>query len=165
MTDATSEIGSPAAVLYETTEEARLLILEAGDDGLAETGLAVSEAAYYLSDTLDPDHRRSLLAVAEARRAEGPALGGSEDRADEALRRLAGVADEVEGLLRGPEASSELRIALKALRRAIGHLAGRMGIPSGGPDVGHVPTRTHGLLRNPRRGGDAGLHGQKRDPA
>jgi hypothetical protein len=115
---------SPTAFVYETTEEARLLLEDADREDLSAAGRAASEAAYYLSDAIEPEYRQSLLTVAGTRlRVSSPA--GRDARAAEALTLLTEAAGEVEDILRGPNASSELRIALRALRRGIASLARR----------------------------------------
>jgi hypothetical protein len=113
---------SPTAFVYETTEEARLLLQDADRDELAEAGRAASEAAYYLSDAIEPEYRQSLLTVAGTR-LRMSSLTGRDARAAEALTLLTEAAGEVEEILRGPHASSELRIGLRALRRGIDSLA------------------------------------------
>jgi hypothetical protein len=113
---------SPTAFVYETTEEARLLLEDADRSELAEAGRAASEAAYYLSDGIEPEYRQSLLTVAGTR-LRVSSLTGGDARAAEALTLLTEAAGEVEDILRGPNASSELRIALRALRRGIESLA------------------------------------------
>jgi hypothetical protein len=76
----------PTAVPYETIEEARMLLCV--DEGeLAEVRRAVGEAAYYLSDTLEPDERATLLGEAEAH-LEPRQCQASEDRAADALLLL-----------------------------------------------------------------------------
>jgi hypothetical protein len=116
----------PTAVPYETIEEARMLLCV--DEGeLAEVRRAVGEAAYYLSDTLEPDERAILLGEAEAH-LEPRQCQASKDRAADALILLCDATGEVEEILRGPNASSELRIALRALRHAISDLAGYAGV-------------------------------------
>jgi hypothetical protein len=116
------DVGAPTALVYETTEEARL-ILASADSELSEVRIAASEAAYYLSDAIEPDDRASLLALAERRRQPDRPNEDDELRAAEALALLGDVAGEVEEMLRGPSARSELRIALRALRGAIDALA------------------------------------------
>jgi len=59
----------------------------------------------------------------------------------DALALLGDAQGEVEQLLRRPEASSELRIALRALRRAISRLANCLGL-----ETNHLNT---GTLRGP----------------
>ncbi|HEX5225547.1 MAG TPA: hypothetical protein VFW29_10510 [Solirubrobacteraceae bacterium] len=113
---------SPTAFVYETTEEARLLLDGADRDELSEAGRAASEAAYYLSDAIEPEYRQSLLTVAGTR-LRVCSFPGRGARAAEALTLLTEAAGEVEDILRGPNASSELRIALRALRRGIDSLA------------------------------------------
>ena len=99
------------------------------DDGeLTDATHAAEEAAYYLSDTMTPDERQDLLAVAASRTRPEPGAADTQELAAEALTLLSGVAGEVEEILRGPHASSELRIALRALRRGIGTLVARLGL-------------------------------------
>jgi hypothetical protein len=123
-------IGTPAndptAVPYETIEEAQMLLC-ADEDELAEVRRAMGEAAYYLSDTLEPDERAILLGEVEAHLEPRQCLAGK-DRAADALILLCDATDEVEEILRGPNASSELRIALRALRHAINDLAVYIGV-------------------------------------
>jgi hypothetical protein len=114
------------AVAYESTEEARLLLPPDQAD-LAGARLAVCEAAYYLSDTFEPDERAMLVTEAEAR-CEPRRQGTAKPSEPDALTLLCDAAGGVEEILQGPHASSELRIALRALRRAIGDLAGQAGI-------------------------------------
>jgi hypothetical protein len=127
-TDQTSELHSPTALAYETTEEARILLEE--DAELIEATRAAAEAAYHLSDAMQPGEREGLLAVAELRPRPSREDTATEDRAAAALTLLADAADEVESLLRGAHASSELRLALGALRRGVGGLADRLGVES-----------------------------------
>src|SRR5712691_5046303 len=122
------DVRSPTALVYEITEEARLLLSEAKDSDLTEAGTAAAEAAYYLSDTIAPDDRVSLLTLAERRQLESGRDQEECDRASDALALLSDAAGEVEDLLRTPQASSELRIALRALRRAISRLANCLGL-------------------------------------
>jgi hypothetical protein len=130
------------ALVYETTEEARVLLDSAAElDGASR---AAGEAAYYLSDTIEPDEREILLALAETRPLPCDGTRGADERAAEALLLLADAADEVEQMLRGPNASSELRIAQRALRRGIAMLARRPGI-----DADHDGALAH----DPRRRG------------
>jgi hypothetical protein len=117
---------SPTALVYETTEEARLL-LDTVDVELTQASVAASEAAYYLSDTLEPADRMSLVAFAESVYRPLPS-GEDETCVIEALTLLADAAGEVEEMLRGPAASAELRTALRALRRAIGSLVGQIDL-------------------------------------
>jgi hypothetical protein len=118
MVAADTEGNRSIALAYEVTEEARELLVRAGYGRLAPPRRAVSEAAYYLSDTLDPDDRLQIAAAAgvQAGRAH-------EEPAADAFALLEDVAAEVEHLLRGPDASSELRIGLRAIRSALGDLA------------------------------------------
>ncbi len=119
VTDDYTEPHCPTALVYETTEEARLLL--EGEAELVDARRATAEAAYYLSDAIEPDERRGLLAAARTR-----LPGGGHEPADRVVEALALLADaecEVEELMRGPNSSSELRIALRALRQAIGVLA------------------------------------------
>jgi hypothetical protein len=122
-----NNVSCPTAVVYATTEEARLLLM--ADAELGAAGNAVSEAAYYLSDAMDPDQRAELLATAE-RRIEnaGDRDDDTEMCAVQALALLTDAAGEVESLVRGPSASAELHIGLRALRRAIADLAQRLGL-------------------------------------
>src|SRR5207244_13439860 len=86
---------------------------------------AAGEAAYYLSDVMEPDDRASLLAAVERHLSlEDP--GPAQEHAGDALALLTDAAGEVERLLRGPNASSELRIALRALRRTVRHLTNQL---------------------------------------
>jgi hypothetical protein len=127
------DVRSPTALVYETAEEARLL-LRGSDGELAGARTAAGEAGYYLSDTIEPDERVALLALAERR--SGPAPADEEADAAlvmEALTLLEEATGEVEQMLGGPNASSELRIARQALRRAIGHLSGHRG-----PETDHL---------------------------
>jgi hypothetical protein len=125
LTDDT-ELQCPTALVYVTIEEARLL-LEA-DRELTDASRAAGEAAYHLSDTIEPDDRVDLLAFAhDSLRAldHGERI---EARAAQALSLMSDAASEVKEILRGPNASSELRIGLRALRRGIGDLADRVGV-------------------------------------
>jgi hypothetical protein len=118
----------PTALVFETTVEARMLL--EGDDELADASRAAEEAAYYLSDTMEPDERADLLAIAATRPRPDDEHGRmpTQDRAAEALTLLSDAAEEVQEILRGPHASSELQIALRALRRGVDTLASRAGI-------------------------------------
>lgn len=139
---------SPTAVAYKTTEEARLLLSGDAPTELIRACTAAGEAAYYLSDTIEPDDRTSLLALAERRREPcPPEVEDSETRAAEALVLLADTAGEVEQMLRGPSASSELRIALRALRRAIGNLASSCGMSTNPLRVNGLRTQRLSMLR------------------
>ena len=72
-------------------------------------------------DVMEPDDRASLLAAVERQLSlEDP--GPAQEHAGDALALLTDAAGEVERLLRGPNASSELQIALRALRRTVRHL-------------------------------------------
>jgi hypothetical protein len=145
------EMGSPTALVYETTERARMLLADASGDSLAEAGRAAGEAAYYLSDTIDPDERGRLLGRAETH-LRGRQAGDVENqgRAAEALSLLSRTAGEVEKMLRGPHASSELRIGLRALRRATAELADRIGLPTGHLNAGSLPSERSGAFRRTR---------------
>jgi hypothetical protein len=138
---------SATALVYKTTEEARLLLRDAADAELAEARIAAGEAAYYLSDTIEPDERASLLMRA-GRRLTQP--GGA--RASEAFELLSEVVGEVEGMLTGPSASSDLHIAQRALRRAIGNLASHLGLAAGQASAEGVHHQRLGALHrlNPR---------------
>jgi hypothetical protein len=130
-------------VAYESTEEARLLL--APDQAeLAEARLAVCEAAYYLSDTFEPDERATLLAEAEAHCPLDRRLVGDPAAAD-ALNLLCDAAGGVEEILHGQLGSSELRIGLRALRRAIGALARHTGLPTNHLDRETLRGRRFGL--------------------
>jgi hypothetical protein len=148
----------PTAHVYETTEEARLLLQADGE--LSDASGAAGEAAYYLSDTIEPDQRSSLLAMAEScpRIAEEPD-DDTEGRAAEALMLMSGVAVEVQAMLRGPSASSELRIALRALREAICNLAGFLGLEANETDTDMSGLQDERLRLFPRlRTGPADEH-------
>jgi hypothetical protein len=96
---------------YEMTEAARLLMGGAEQGELGSARRAAGEAAYYLSDVMEPEDRAELLAAVERDvGAEDP--GGAREHAGDALALLADATGEVERLLRGHSASSELRIAL-----------------------------------------------------
>jgi hypothetical protein len=144
-TELDTELSCPTALVYEGTEEARLLL--GSDAELSAARAAIAEAAYYLSDSIDPDERIGLLAVAEdARMPAWMFDADSRTRAAETTARLSLAAGEVEELLRGPPASSELRIALRAIRRAIGHLTLHLGVEANAaPDVS-LPTRVAAVL-------------------
>jgi hypothetical protein len=144
------DMSSPVALAYETTEEARLL-LGGADSEFIQARAAAGEAAYYLSDTITPDDRASLLGLAERRRKpRAPSGEEDESRATEALTLLADAADTVEDMLRGPSASSELRIALRALRGAIGKLACHFGLAGNQLDVGNLQSQRLSVLRRRR---------------
>jgi hypothetical protein len=70
------------------------------------------------------------------------------------------AAGGVEELLRGPNASSELRIGLRALRVAIAGLAEHLGIATDHLDVGSLRNQARGALRKgrPRRGHSSERH-------
>jgi len=115
----------PETLAYEMTEAARLLMRGAQDGELGTARRAAGEAAYYLSDVMEPDDRASLLAAVERHLSlEDP--GPAQEHAGDALALLTDAAGEVERLLRGPNASSELRIALRALRRTVRHLTNHL---------------------------------------
>jgi hypothetical protein len=120
-------VSLPTARAYETTEEARLLLCGEPDPGLLPARRAAGEAAYYLSDTIEPDERASLLNAAE-RHLQPSEHQVGEGGVGDAVVRLNDAAVQVEQILRGPDASSELRIALRALRRALGELASDTGL-------------------------------------
>jgi hypothetical protein len=111
----------PIALAYQATERARLLLCEADEPRLVQASRDVAEAAYYLSDTLDPDSRVALLTAVESKLASAP---DCEQPVGDALDSLGSAGLEVEHLLRGPSASSELRIALRALSQAIRRISG-----------------------------------------
>ncbi len=115
------DVRSPTALAYEMTEEAKVLLAAAG---LRPARTAAGEAAYYLSDALEPDVRCSLLELAERRRPDDD----GDSAARSALDLLVQIADDVEDMLTGPGASAELHIALRALRRAIGATAQHLGL-------------------------------------
>jgi hypothetical protein len=131
--------------VYATTEQARLMLRDATDDELAEARTAAGEAAYYLSDTIDPDERANLLRRARRRLARAAGKPGAVADRD-AFALLTGVAGEVEGMLRGPSASAELHIALRALRRATGSLASHLGVVAGQPDAAGLRPQRRGAL-------------------
>jgi hypothetical protein len=136
----------PTAFVYESTEEARLLV--AHDEDLDHASKAAAEAAYYLSDTIAPEERRNLLALAESSVAQACDREHTDGRtrAAEAIARLSTAAGEVQELLRGPAASSKLRIALRAIRRAIDDLAARLGIETDEVRAGSLPSRIAVIL-------------------
>lgn len=146
--DAT-EVHCPMAVVYETAEEARLLLEGCG--ALTDATHAAGEAAYYLSDTMEPGEREGLLAVAGSRPRAAPDPAETDDRASAALTLFADAAGEVEDLLRGPNASSELRIALRALRRGIGLLAARLGLETNHLYAHHLEAERLGAFQRRRR--------------
>jgi len=111
----------PETLAYEMTEAARLLMRGAEHGELGSARRAAGEAAYYLSDVMEPDDRKALLAAVE-RQVSAEDARPSQEHADDALALLTDAAGEVERLLRGPDASSELQIALRALRRTVRHL-------------------------------------------
>jgi hypothetical protein len=117
------------ASVYVNTEIARLLLCDDRAGDLDETRSAIAEAAYYLSDLIEPEERARLLTTAEEIE-EQRRDAAKEDRAGEALGLLSETADDVEALLRGPGASSEIRIARKAVSRAIAGLTRHFGLPS-----------------------------------
>jgi hypothetical protein len=141
----------PTTVPYETTEEARMLLCVDGDE-LAEVRRSVGEAAYYLSDTLEPDERATLLADAEAH-LEPRQCQASKDSAADALILLCDATGEVEEILRGPSASSELHIALRALRHATSDLADYVGVATNNLDPGKLGGRWPDPLRRHRSTG------------
>ena len=141
------------ASVYVNTEIARLLLRDDTSRELASTRSAIAEAAYYLSDPIEPGERERLLVTAEAVRRD---CSGEEreERAADALGLLTDAADEVEQLLRGPGDNSEIRIARKAVFRAIADLARHIGIAttrvSGASAASLGPARI-GALRRVRR--------------
>ena len=90
-------------------------------------GNALAEAAYYLSDPIAPDERARLLTTAE-RSGEERRADVEDELAAGALGLLIEAADELDRLVRGPSANSEIRIARKAVSRAICELARHVGI-------------------------------------
>lgn len=140
--DTATDVSCPTALAYETTEEACWL-LGGGEGELASVRTAVSEAAYYLSDPMEPDDRAELLSLARRRRTSPGHCG--EERSSAALRLLSDAAGEVEDMLRGPYACSELRIALRALRGAIRGLASQ--IASNKVDMTTLGSQRLGVLR------------------
>ncbi len=113
------EAGCSVALAYELTEEALQLLVRAGYPAAVGARRSVSEAAFYLSDTFDPGDRAGLVATAAQHLESWPDAPVAHARA-----LLEDVAAEVEHLLRGPAASSELRIGLRALRCAVSELSG-----------------------------------------
>jgi hypothetical protein len=123
------ELQAPPATAsaYVNTEIARLMLGDEESRDFASTRSALAEAAYYLSDPMEPDDRARLLSTAEQIGEERRA-GVEDDGAIDALGLLSDAADEVERLLRGPGANSEIRIARKAVSRAVAELARQLGI-------------------------------------
>jgi hypothetical protein len=144
------QVGDVTAAPYEATEEARML-LPVDAPVLSEAARAVGEAAYYLSDTLEPDDRALLLHQAETQ--VGPEARASGDLQADALVLLCDATSEVEEILRGPNASSELRIALRALRQAIGVLASYLGRATDRLDLNKRRGRLPSALRPDRSKG------------
>jgi hypothetical protein len=139
--------------LYEITEEARVLLREAGYERDCPARRAVGEAAYYLSDTLDPDRRASLLMAAEAD-LEVARDTAPEHHVADALVLLNDAGRELEEMLRTSETgSSELRIALRALRCAIAELAREVGLRRGQRSLRGLHSRRLMELRGPYLGG------------
>jgi hypothetical protein len=120
----------PTAHVYKTSEEARLLLKGLQQDGLGEMRRAVVKAAFYLSDAIEPEDRDCLLRAAQIRLEIEREDATDAGPAGEALSLLDSAAGEVEQMLRGPNASSELRIALRALRNAISGLAHHLALPT-----------------------------------
>jgi hypothetical protein len=118
---------SQTSSLYVNTETAREILRGESSRELASTRSAIAEAAYYLSDPIDPDDRAQLLMTAQTIGERRRARAG-DARAADALGLLSEAADDLERLLRGPGASSEIRIARKAVSRAIDGLARHLGI-------------------------------------
>ena len=118
---------SETASAYVSTEIARLLLREDSSRELAPTRSAIAEAAYYLSDPIEPHERQRLLVTAEVIRARCRA-DAQKERAADALGLLSEAASEVERLLQGPGDNAEIRIARKAVFRAISDLARHVGI-------------------------------------
>jgi hypothetical protein len=139
---------SATALVYETTEEARIL-LEV-ESGLADARHAAGEAAYFLSDAIEPDERRSLLALAKTCPRLAAEHDDAEGRATQALTLMGEAAVEVEEMLRGPTASSELLMALRALRRGIGELVGFLGLETNPFDPRRRGDGRPGLVRRLR---------------
>jgi hypothetical protein len=136
---------------YETTEEARMLLAIDAPE-LSQTARAVGEAAYYLSDTLEPEDR-ALLFNQAATEVEPARNRESGDMPADALTLLCDASGDVEEILRGPHASSELRIASRALRRAIGDLASYLGLATDDHDPIKLQRRWPGALRRDRSNG------------
>ncbi len=123
-----------ATLAYMATEEARLVCASARAAELAPACGALGEAAYYLSDQLEPEEREQMLAAVRRHLGHGGGIRGHREEAALVLADDAVAA--VDGLLRGPWASGELRLARNALLRAMDHLIGRIGV-----------TRSMSLLR------------------
>jgi hypothetical protein len=114
------------AVAYLVAEEARFLC-ESGGDGTAAARVAFAEAAYHLSDPLAPDDRGDIVAAVAEHLGHSSGIGGASIEED-ALVLATEAAANVEALLCGPNASSELHMALRALREGIRELATRIGV-------------------------------------
>lgn len=120
------DVSCANALAYEITEEVHLTLGRGEVAGeLADARCCAGEAAYYISDAIEPEDRAALRALA-ARRCSGGHPG--DDPASEALSLIAEAEDEVTRLLRGPAASSELGIALRALRRGSSLVAAHLGL-------------------------------------
>ena len=138
------------ASIYVNTEIARLLLRDDPSCELASTRTAIAEAAYYLSDPIEPDERERLLVTAEAIR-ERHSGEAQAERAADALGVLSEAADEVERLVRGSVGNAEIRIARKAVFRAIGDLARHVGIASGRVSDDSLRPGRLAMLRRARR--------------
>ena len=123
------ELQAPPATasVYVNTEIARLILTDDRSGEFTATKSALAEAAYYLSDPIAPDERARLLTTAE-RSGEERRADAEDELAAGALGLLSEAADELDRLVRGPSANSEIRIARKAVSRAICELARHVGI-------------------------------------
>jgi hypothetical protein len=146
------QVCDETAEVYGMTEGARLR-LRVDDPELGEIRRAVGEAAYYLSDTFGPHERQLLLRQAEAEAASALSDEARAATPVEALVLLCDARSNVERILSRGRASSELRIALRALRRAIEDLAGHLGVATGPLDPGKPAGRRFDALRRDRSKG------------
>jgi hypothetical protein len=113
--------GEDATLAYLMTEEARLLCEVAE---LRAARRSLSEAAYYLSDPMQPDERAELLAALDEHLAHAePDLRCAE----RALILTSDALAAVGALLRGPRADSCLQIGHRALQDAASRLTAHLG--------------------------------------
>ncbi len=112
------------------TEGAKVLLREAGYERESAARRAVGAAAYYLSDALDPDTRLDLVMAAEVHLGGDSGRRAPEHNAAAALVLANDASRELEQMVRRSSASSELRIALRAVRCAIAELTRQVRLRS-----------------------------------
>jgi hypothetical protein len=120
-----NEQSDAGALSYLVTEEARMLC-DANNDELVGARQAFSEAAYYLSEPIEPDDRARMLAEVEGQLAQADPV--PERRTEHALVLANEAITVVDALLRSPEADSDLQIARRALLRGMNDLTTHLGV-------------------------------------